>query len=82
MIMEIITLPDEVVASLKKIRRENESLVDVITRLTMEKQRRDSMKNEFRRFESTLDESENWEETEKKIYESRRISRNQNAFSG
>ena len=72
--MENVPLSREALDRLKKMKKKEESLSDVILRITDNKSREDPSK--LKSFEGIFEDSENWEETENQIYKTRLIQRN------
>ncbi len=75
MTQKTISLPDDVYMKLRDLKRENESFSELILRLMnkeTDKGKNIEIENFFGAFE---DESDEWEDIEKKIYSARNKSR-------
>ncbi|HME56491.1 MAG TPA: antitoxin VapB family protein [Candidatus Lokiarchaeia archaeon] len=68
-----VSLSKIVLDRLNALKKEGESISDVIMRLTGDMQK--TSKENIRSFEGILDESEKWDEVEKMLYATRLISR-------
>jgi len=73
MVMVTVSLSKTVLDRLKALKKEGESISDVIMWLTGDKQK--TSKEEIRSFEGILENGEKWDEIEKMLYATRLISR-------
>jgi predicted CopG family antitoxin len=72
--MENISLSREALDRLKRMKKKEESLSDVILRITDNKSQENP--SNLKLFEGIFEDSENWEEIEEQIYRIRLIQRN------
>ncbi len=72
--MENISLSREALDRLKRMKKKEESLSDVILRITDNKSQ--EKPSNLKLFEGIFEDSENWEEIEEQIYRTRLIQRN------
>lgn len=71
--MVTVALSKKAIDRLKKMQKEGESISDVIIRLSNEEKNCDP--SMIKKYEGSLENTELWEDTEKKLYASRLVQR-------